>query len=58
MDPNVALEILRAAVRKIQQNPEEGLELEEIIEMAETFDGLDKWLANGGFLPKEWETYD
>lgn len=27
----------------------------EVIELINTFEGLDNWIGKGGFLPKDWE---
>lgn len=55
MDPNAALNNIRLVISKILNNPEEGVTQQELIDMAESFDGLDKWLSNGNFFPADWD---
>lgn len=43
MDPDEALAIIRRAVE--DEAPYDALE---------AWEALDKWLSNGGFLPKAW----
>lgn len=64
MDPNETLKQLRALV--IQERDTRDLtdasatratlaELADLAgELGELFDALDTWLANGGFLPANW----
>lgn len=61
MDPDVALEKLReclAQVAALDPRPMLSLErrLELALEAAELFQGLDEWLSNGGYVPREWRT--
>jgi len=65
MDPNAALEQIRAARREIQSVAEQIVwpyqgdrerNLERVAEeLAELFQGLDEFLTHGGFLPSDWE---
>jgi hypothetical protein len=52
MDPNTVLENLRAAYRREEYN----FTYEEICEILENFNNLDRWISRGGFLPIAWET--
>lgn len=66
MDPNMTLHELRelaAEAKGLTDGPtsDDALDsgaqgrLSEIAEaMAEKFDGLDAWMARGGFLPDAW----
>ena len=56
MDPDVALEEMRALQRQVQEEKSAGKEpprwmLEEIAEYA---DALDQWLTKGGYKPAAW----
>ena len=61
MDPNETLRILRKLSVEIndldESSPDTDLS-DKAIEMATTFDFLDNWICNGGFLPKSWEVKD
>ncbi|AYF78025.1 hypothetical protein D7D52_34125 [Nocardia yunnanensis] len=59
MDPNAALtrirELLKASddlgyVEGSDQNPAVGM----LFHLIDAVEGLDQWLSQGGFLPKEW----
>lgn len=52
MDPNETLIQLRDLVFKADT---EGLDEVDTARMIELFDALDKWIANGGFLPTYWQ---
>ena len=58
MDPEAALEKIRALVREIQKLEDDEADDEEFAgpasELAEAFDGLDQWMSKGGFPPGEW----
>lgn len=47
MDPNTALERIRALSREIKKSDPDN-------ELVATFDDLDKWLVSGGFVPEAW----
>ncbi|APB01697.1 hypothetical protein [Nocardia seriolae] len=60
MDPNAALSEIRSLVKRyseIQVWDVHDLRdvVDILIELTGHFDGLDQWLSQGGFLPKEWE---
>ncbi len=48
MDPNEALETLREAYL-------EANEYDQVGAVLETFNALDEWITNGGFLPDDWQ---
>ena len=52
MDPNKALARIRELVRKAV---DELIDADEALELAETIDGLDKWLSGRGWLPRAWQ---
>lgn len=55
MDPTAALHDLREAIRDAE-NPDQYTDREVAIEqVAASFEALDTWLSNGGFLPAEWQ---
>lgn len=53
MDPNVCLTNLRGLVTAILDNADESTS-ELLLELCESFDSLDGWIRNGGFLPTDW----
>lgn len=53
MDPEVALAELREIVKSVNDG-EVGSHTDAMSRMAELFDGLDGWLTNGGFKPRDW----
>lgn len=58
MDPNTALAQLRVltaiALVASEGAPAETPSQLVLLKMAEIFNGLDEWLAGGGFLPTDW----
>lgn len=55
MDPNAALDQLRAMVREVLGVSPGPTDVDvDANQLAETFDALDEWLTGGGFLPKDW----
>lgn len=57
MDPNVALEKLRKLCEQDTKDlDEEGL-VDLVYEIQDHFNGLDNWIVNGGFLPKNWKKH-
>lgn len=62
MDPEEALRMLRTSARVINtlalvediSDDQRNTILDQAERMAETFANLDQWLANGGFLPRDW----
>lgn len=61
MDPDVALESMRALTKNLQERLDardyefDNWPVPEIEELLETFRGLDEWLSNGGFFPGAWK---
>jgi hypothetical protein len=51
MDPNAALDEIRAIVTRIQNGTAHDLDSDRL---AELFAGLDDWIKSGGFLPTAW----
>ncbi len=56
MDPDVGLQLLRAAVTRIDavDADPEGSWGGELSEVLERFAALDEWMSRGGFLPADW----
>lgn len=54
MDPNAALESMRAAVREYWASTDSGPVNPAADALAEYFDALDGWISKGGFLPDAW----
>lgn len=56
MDPDVALNELRAITAIIRMTPAEHRQLtaEQITDLGERFDALDGWMTSGGFMPVAW----
>lgn len=57
MDPNTALEAMRAAMRLIIQlaNAEQNVvTIELAMDLAEHCEALDEWLSDAGCLPAAW----
>ena len=64
MDPDAALQNMRKAVTHLKKSPKDrdhGFTVSEENErewawnqLAESFEGLDEWLSNKGFLPFDW----
>ena len=54
MDPDVTLARLRELAKEIhaEELREDVSDLAE--EMATLFEGLDKWMSNRNFVPKDW----
>lgn len=50
MDPDEALRLLRMFAEKFNREST----YEDMDEMVEHFQALDKWISNGGFLPDAW----
>lgn len=55
MDPDIALTELRVLVSRVITGSR--LTQADVDRGAELFDGLDTWLMNGGFLPKDWREH-
>ena len=53
MDPNATLTTIRKLVAQFEYGGE-GLEPDDIIDLTEAVDALDKWLSKGGFPPEAW----
>ncbi len=57
MDPNEALAILRkriAWLREAIDNNDTDTAIAEAELIATEFEGLDRWINRGGFLPTDW----
>jgi len=68
MDPNAALENIRALIESIMESlkgqDEDGgdqggdafckVDTDDVLMLCDTFGGLDGWLKNGGFKPRDW----
>ncbi|MFJ9365307.1 hypothetical protein ACIRRA_12930 [Nocardia sp. NPDC101769] len=60
MDPNTALAEIRELIKQYNEigvwdvHDLRGV-VNILIELTDHFHGLDQWLSQGGFLPKEWE---
>lgn len=52
MDPNAALGEIRTILRRGRFEDLSPTEAHRLVELVE---GLDGWLATGGFLPQRWE---
>lgn len=52
MDPNEALKLLRLKLQDLRTLNDDPEAVD--IEVADLFDGLDRWLSSGGFLPADW----
>src|SRR5438132_106185 len=52
MDPNATLEEIRRLVRRGRFQDLSPIGSHRLVELVE---GLDRWLAGGGFLPRSWE---
>lgn len=53
MDPNEALARIRRMVDQIIAQPSTATS-DDAIALAEVVEGLDHWIARGGFLPEAW----
>jgi hypothetical protein len=51
MDPNTALESIRAQLKAFAALVDENFDLNEL---ADNMVALDEWLSSGGFLPSDW----
>lgn len=58
MDPNKTLDDLRKLMARAHRYHVEGASLPDDLagQIVETFEALDTWLVNGGFLPALWCT--
>jgi len=65
MDPNAALENIRSLITSIVESidsndGDDGTgdavspDMDDVSMLCDTFSGLDRWLSNGGFKPREW----
>jgi hypothetical protein len=56
MDPNANLEeARRIADRLLNQDAEDGSDVEDGRRLAELVQALDEWIMKGGFLPRDWQ---
>ena len=61
MDPDAALTEMRGFVDKLRrhlEDQEESPDLADYDRFVDLFNGLDDWIADGGFLPEAWRTDD
>jgi hypothetical protein len=54
MDPTATLNAIRLLVQTIELTGSTQNLAELATDLAELVDALDKWMAKGGFLPKQW----
>jgi hypothetical protein len=54
MDPTANLNAIRLLVQAIELSSSINNLAELATDLAELVDALDKWMAKGGFLPKQW----
>ena len=57
MDPNLTLEVMMARVSRILEanDNEQPVKQEDAVELAESVEALNGWIAKGGFLPTAWK---
>jgi hypothetical protein len=55
MDPNAALERIRAASMAFSQARTNDAEHDAAVDALSAFADLDEWLQTGGFLPSDWD---
>ena len=59
MDPNEALKNAREAVQRYNNCNEHVLtRVKESEKLVEAFEALDGWISKGGFLPKDWSSFE
>jgi len=58
MDPNATLKQLRELAGKVLVccDEETQPDLDDVANLAELFQHLDRWISRGGCLPRGWET--
>lgn len=54
MDPNAALELLRALAAEMDAAADEASAARIASDLVTAFIGLDEWLTQGGFVPHAW----
>ena len=54
MDPNACLKEIRAILSEDRRIQPSDLSTEQVARLHELISGLDSWLSNGGFRPKDW----
>lgn len=58
MDPNRALEMMRAALMNMDEPDDDASWFKDnstnITELIQAAMDLDIWMSNGGFLPSDW----
>lgn len=55
MDPEAALQTIRYCIKELLDGENSDEANKHYAEaLVEHFDGLDKWLCDGGFIPREW----
>lgn len=60
MDPDEALRRLRASAAKVREEMSKGFggdPMDDVSDMLNSFEALDVWLSNGGFIPREWKQH-
>jgi hypothetical protein len=57
MDPNECLKALREAHARLCVDAADNMVVssDDVVAAIELFDGLDHWLARGGFKPDDWQ---
>lgn len=54
MDPNETLRLLRLTIKQMGVDTDPDIRAAHADEIAEYFAALDRWITEGGFLPREW----
>lgn len=55
MDPNETYRKIKSIIATHSDSGWATMTLEEVHDLADGIEALDKWLKGGGFLPKAWE---
>ena len=58
MDPNATLASIHSAIQDRNtaiQNEDSDAEIDAMVDIIESFNALDVWITNGGFLPTAWQ---
>jgi len=58
MDPSAALKAIRDRCFQLGKlcNKKDSIPSFEVTYMIDLVEGLDQWIANGGFLPDDWQS--
>ncbi len=54
MDPNETLREMLELAKEVINSPDDKDTSDEGLELALHFENLHRWIASGGFLPKQW----